>query len=89
MRGGSGALNTRPPARLDDETSARLRALPATEVATLVGRGEIDPASLVRACLTELGVEFTVRAVLARALAPALDAPSAAWRGRSPAPRCS
>jgi aspartyl-tRNA(Asn)/glutamyl-tRNA(Gln) amidotransferase subunit A len=66
------ALHTRAPERLDEETSARLRALPATEIAALVRRGDVDPAALVRACLTEIGAEFTLRAVLARAPVSAL-----------------
>jgi aspartyl-tRNA(Asn)/glutamyl-tRNA(Gln) amidotransferase subunit A len=64
--------HTRAPEGLDEATSARLRALPATEIAALVRGGEVDPAQLVRACLTEIGSEFTLRAVLARAQVPAL-----------------
>ena len=49
--------HTRTPEGLDEETSARLRALPATEIAALVRSGEVDPARLVRTCLTEIGAE--------------------------------
>jgi aspartyl-tRNA(Asn)/glutamyl-tRNA(Gln) amidotransferase subunit A len=65
-------VRTRPPEQLDRESSARLRALPATAVAAGVRRGEIDAAALVRACLAELNTEFTLRAVLSRSPTRAL-----------------
>lgn len=67
-------MRLRSPERLDEESSARLRALPATGIAAGVRKGEIDAAALARACLAEIDVEFTLRAVLSRSPVRALRA---------------